>query len=55
MKFASCSYQDVQRNQDCVPQTTNATTTREDFTGRTVVQIWPASNPPSTNAIALNL
>ena len=33
----------------------DATTTREDFTGTNVVQIRPACNPPSTNAITLKL
>ena len=36
-------------------KTNDATTTREDFTGMDVVQIRPAYNPPSTNAIALKL
>jgi len=36
-------------------KTNDATTTREDFTGTNIVQIRPACNPPSTNAIALKL
>ena len=31
------------------------TTAREDFTGTNVIQIRPACNPPSTNAITLKL
>jgi len=36
-------------------KTNDTTTICEDFTGTNVVQIWLACNPPSTNAIALQL